>query len=156
MDLDAAALRGFTDLTVALERECRLIGELRCAILRQREAVTRGDSPEVEASIRLASRALLLLQETQRYRATLLQVLVGDPAQPLADLDTRFDGVLPQAFVNARRRVRSSATEVGEEIWGNQGVLLGALRERDAMLRELLTGYRPTSPADYPGATAEG
>src|ERR687898_681788 len=119
MDLDGAALRGFTDLTLALERECRLIGELYRAVLQQREAVDRGDVSGVESSIRLASRALLTLQETQRHRATLLRRLVGDPAQPLADLDTHFDAALPEAFIAVRRRVHSSATEVAEEIWRN-------------------------------------
>lgn len=157
MDLDGTALRGFADLTLALEGECRLIGELSRAILQQREAVARGDVRGVESSIRLASRALLTLQETQRYRATLLQRLVGDPAQPLADLDTHFDAALPDAFLAARRRVQSSATEVAQEVWRNQEVLLGALRERDALLRELLTGSRPTFPAEPPpAATAEG
>lgn len=157
LDLDGAALQGFGDLTLALERECRLIGELYRAILRQRVAVARGDLPGVESSIVLASRALLTLQETQRHRATLLQRLVGDPAQPLADLDTHFDSALPEAFLAARRQVQSSAAEVAEEIWRNQEVLLAALRERDALLRELLTGSRPTAPAEPArGATAEG
>jgi hypothetical protein len=155
-DLDGAALHGFADLTLALERECRLIGELHRAILRQREAVAQGDVPGVESSIRLGSRALLTLQETQRHRATLLRRLVGDPAQPLADLDTHFDAALPETFLAARRQVQSSAAEVAEEIWRNQEVLLGALRERDALLRELLTGSRPTAPVEpAPAATAE-
>jgi hypothetical protein len=157
MDLDGAALRGFGDLTLALERECRLIGELYRAILQQREAIDRGDVSGVESSIRLASRTLLTLQETQRHRATLLRRLVGDPAQPLADLDTHFDATLPEAFLAVRRQVHSSAAEVAEEIWRNQEVLLVALRERDALLRELLTGSRPTDPAEPPpAATAPG
>jgi hypothetical protein len=156
MDLDVAALRGFGDLTLALERECRLIGELHRAILQQREAIDLGDVSGVESSIRLASRALLTLQETQRHRATLLQRLVGDPAQPLADLDTHFDAALPETFLAARRSVQSLAAEVAEEIWHNQEVLLSALRERDALLRELLTGSRPTAPAGPPAAIAEG
>ena len=94
MDLDGPALRGFADLTLALERECRLIEELRQAVLRQREAVPRGDLRGVESSIGLASRALLTLQENRRYRATLLHRLVGDPAHPLADLDRRFEVAL--------------------------------------------------------------
>ncbi len=157
MDLDQTALRGFADLTLALERECRLIGELNRAILQQREAVARGDVRGVESSIRLASRAILTLQETRRHRAMLLQSLVGDPAQPLADLDTHFGAALPETFLAARRLVQSSAADVAEEVWRNQEVLLGALRERDALLRELLTGSRPTSPAEPPSAaTAEG
>ena len=65
---------------------------------------------------------------------------MGDPAQPLADLDARFEAALPEAFLAARRRMQSSATGVAEEVWRNQEVLLGALRERDALLQELLTG----------------
>ena len=157
MDLDGAALRGVADLTLALERECRLIDELHRAVLQQRDAVARGDVPGVESSIRLAGRALLTLQENQRYRATLLRRLVGDPAQPLADLDARFEAVLPETFLAARRRMQSSATEVAEEVWRNQEVLLGALREREALLQELLTGSRPTPPAEpTPAARAEG
>jgi len=156
MDLDGASLRSVADLTLAVERECRLIEELHHAVLRQREAVVHGDVPGVESSIRLASRALLTLQENRRYRATLLQRLVGDPAQPLADLDARFDTVLPEAFLAARRRMQSSATEVAEEVWRNQEVLLGALREREALLQELLSGSRPTTPGDpLPPARAE-
>jgi hypothetical protein len=157
MDLDGAALRDVADLTLGLERECRLIDELHRAVLQQRDAVARGDVPGVESSIRLAGRALLTLQENQRYRATLLQRLVGDPAQPLADLDARFEAVLPETFLAARRRMQSSATEVAEEVWRNQEVLLGALREREALLQELLTGSRPTPPAEPPpAARAEG
>jgi hypothetical protein len=156
MDLDGAALRGFADLTLALDREYRLIGELSRAVLQQRDSVARGDVPAVEASIRLASRALLTLQETQRFRATLLQRLVGDPAQPLAELDTHFDTALPETFLAARQRVRSSATEVAEQVWRTQEALLGALRERDALLRELLTGSRPMAPAEPPPASIAG
>jgi hypothetical protein len=152
MDLDGAALRGVADLTLALERECRLIDGLHHAVLQQREAVAQGDMPGVESSIRLASRALLTLQENQRYRATLLHRLVGDPAQPLADLDARFEATLPETFLSARRRMRSSATEVAEEVWRNQAVLLDALRERDALLQELLTGSRPTLSTEPPPA----
>lgn len=150
MDLDGAALRGVADLTLALERECRLIDQLHRAVLQQREAVARGDVPGVESSIRLASRALLTLQENQRYRATLLQGLVGDPAQPLADLDALFETALPETFLTARRRMQSSATEVANEVWHNQEVLLSALRERDALLQELLTGSRPTPSTEMP------
>ena len=102
MDLDGSALRAVTDLTLALDRECRLIEELRRAVLQQREAVERGDVAGVESSIRLASRSLLTLQENQRHRSTLLRRLVGDPAQPLAELDERFESALPAAFLAAR------------------------------------------------------
>jgi hypothetical protein len=157
MDLDGTALRGFADLTLALERECRLIEELRQAVLRQREAVPRGDLRAVESSIGLAGRALLTLQENRRYRATLLQRLVGDPAHPLADLDRRFDAELPEAFLAARSRMQSTAAGVAEEVWRNQEVLLAALRERDALLQELLTGSRPTESREDlpPAATGE-
>jgi hypothetical protein len=155
MDLDGSALRGVADLTLALERECRMIEELRHAVLQQREAVTGGDVSAVESSIALASRALLTLQENQRYRATVLRRLVGDPAQPLADLDSRFDAALPQPFLAARSRMFGSATEVAEEIWRNQELLLGALRERDVLLQELLTGSRPT-PTEPPASRSEG
>jgi hypothetical protein len=158
MDLDGMALRGFADLTLALERECRLIEELRHAVVRQREAVPLGDVRGMESSIGLASRALLTLQENRRYRATLLQRLVGDPAQPLADLDRRFDTALPEPFLAARRRMQTTAAGVAQEVWRNQEVLLAALRERDALLQELLTGSRPTAPRSEPtpDARAEG
>jgi hypothetical protein len=158
MDLDGPALRGVADLTVALEQECRLIDELYRAVLLQREAVARGDVTGVESSIRLAGRALLTLQETLRHREALLRRLVGDPAQPLADLEARFDAPLPESFIAVRRQVRSSATGVAQEVWRNQEVLLRALRERDALLQELLTGSRPLSTAGEqpPGSTPEG
>jgi hypothetical protein len=156
MDLDGAALRAIGELTVALDRECRLIDELHRAVLQQREAVSRGDQGGVESSLRLAGRALLTLQETRRHRATLLNRLVGDPAQPLADLDARFETRLPVSFLVARERVQSSAAGVAEEVWRNQETLLEALRKRDAMLQELLTGSRPTPAAEPPAATAEG
>jgi hypothetical protein len=156
MDLDATVLRGLTDLTLAVQQEGRLIEALRQAILRQREAVALGDVPGVESSARLAGRALLTLQEARRHRATVLQRLVGDPGQPLQDLETRFDSPLPERFVAARHSMRRAATETAEEVWRNQELLLSALRERDALLQELLTGSRPASPAPGPGATAEG
>ncbi len=155
MDLDGSALRAVTDLTLALDRECRLIEDLRRAVLQQREAVECGDVAGAESSIRLASRSLLTLQENQRHRATLLRRLVGDPAQPLAELDGRFDTALPAAFLAAREKMRASAADVAAEVWRNQEVLLAALRERDAMLQELLTGMRPSSAGEPPGATPE-
>ena len=156
MDLDSGALRAIGELTVALDRECRLIDELHRAVLQQREAVSRGDQPGVESSLRLAGRALLTLQETRRIRATLLHRLVGDPAQPLADLDARFETSLPASFLAARERMLRSAAGVAEEVWRNQETLLGALRKRDALLQELLTGSRPTSLEEPPAARAEG
>jgi hypothetical protein len=153
MDLDGPALRGFADLTLALERECRLIEELQQAVVRQREAVPQGDVRGMESSIRQASRTLLTLQENRRYRATLLQRLVGDPAHPLADLERRFEAALPETFVAARLRMQTSAAGVAEEVWRNQAVLLAALREREALLQELLSGIRPTlSSAEAPPA----
>jgi hypothetical protein len=156
MDLDGEALRAIGELTVALDRECRLIDDLHRAVLQQREAVSRGDRPGVESSLRLAGRALLTLQETRRTRATLLHRLVGDPAQPLADLDARFGTSLPASFLAARERMLRTAAGVAEEVWCNQETLLGALRKRDALLQELLTGSRPTSAEGPAGATAEG
>ena len=156
MDLDGAALRAIGELTVVLDRECRLIDELHRAVLQQREAVSRGDQVGVESSLRLAGRALLTLQEARRHRATLLNRLVGDPAQPLADLDGRFETGLPASFLAARARVQSSAAGVAEEVWRNQETLLGALRKRDALLQELLTGSPPTPSEEPPAATVEG
>ena len=108
----------------------------------------------MESSLRLAGRALLTLQETRRHRGTLLHRLVGDPAQPLADLDARFETRLPAPFLAARERVQGSAAGLAEEIWRNQETLLGALRKRDALLQELLTGSRPTPAEESPGATS--
>jgi hypothetical protein len=118
--------------------------------------VSRGDQGGVESSLRLAGRALLTLQETRRHRATLLDRLVGDPAQPLADLDARFETSLPASFLTARAQVLSSAAGVAEEVWRNQETLLEGLRKRDALLQELLTGSRPTPSEEPPAATAEG
>jgi hypothetical protein len=155
MDLDAGALRGFTDLTLAVQQEGRLLEGLRRAVLQQRDAVVAGDKPAVETSVRLASRALLTLQEARRHRAAVLQRLVGDPAQPLLDIHTKFEAPLPEAFLGARSTMRRSATEVGDDVWRTQELLLAALRERDALLQELLTGSRPAPPAES-DATAEG
>jgi hypothetical protein len=155
MDLDAGALRGFTDLTLAVQQEGRLLEGLRRAVLQQRDAVVAGDVPAVETSVRLASRALLTLQEARRHRAAVLQRLVGDPAQPLLDIDTKFETPLPEAFLAARSSMRRSATEAADDVWRTQELLLGTLRERDALLQELLTGSRPAAP-NHPGATAGG
>jgi hypothetical protein len=155
MDLDATALRGFTDLTLAVEQERRLLEALRRAVPQQREAVVHGDVPGLESSARLAGRALLTLQEARRHRSAVLQRLVGDPGQPLLEIDTRFETPLPESFLAARSSMRRSATETAEDVWRNQELLLAALRERDALLQELLTGSRPARPGQ-PGATAEG
>ncbi len=156
MDLDHAALRGFTDLTLAVRQESRLLEALRTAVLQQRQAVEQGDVAGVESSVRLAGRALLTLQEARRHRTAVLQRLVGDPAQPLVDIDARFDTPLPETFVAARGSMRRIATDTAEEVWRNQELLQGTLRERDALLRELLTGSRPTAPEPPHDATAEG
>ena len=155
MDLDPVALRDFTDLTLAVQQEGRQLEALRSAVLQQREAVVQGDLPAVEASVRLAGRALLTLQEARRHRAAVLQRLVGDPAQPLMDLDTRFETPLPEGFLAARSGLRRLATETAEDVWRNQELLLAALRERDALLQELLTGSRPAG-RERSGPTAEG
>ena len=157
MHLDAEALLDVADLTCALERECRMLDELHRAVLQQREAVALGDAPGVESSNRLAGRALLTLQENRRHRATLLQRMVGDLAQPLADLEAHFDTALQEPFLAARRRMQSSANVVAGEVCRNQEVLLGVLRERDAMLQQLLTGSRARPSAEQRSAArAEG
>ncbi len=156
MDLDAAALRGFADLTMAVQQEGRLVEALRNAVLQQREAVALGDLSGVESSVRLAGRALLTLQEARRHRAAVLQRLVGDPAQPLQEIDARFDSPLPEAFQQAMGSMRRTAAETAEEVWRNQELLLGALRERDALLQELLTGSRPAHPERARESSAEG
>jgi hypothetical protein len=140
VDLDGTALRGVADLTAALERERRLIEELRRAMLAQRDALAGRDGAAVEASIGAANRALLTLHETRRRRAALLLGLVGDSTKPLDELDAHFGHGLPESFVSARREVRLSAAAVAEEVWRNQEVLLSALRERDGLLQALLSG----------------
>ena len=156
MDLDGPALRHMADLTIALERECRLIEELHRAVLDQRDAMARGDAQAVDASIRAAGRALLTLQETRRSRAELLESLVGDASQPLSELEARFEPGLPESFLAARREVHRSATAVARDAWRNQEVLLGALKARDAMVQELLSGSRPIlSPEPPPGSREE-
>ena len=147
MDLDVTAIRGFADLTVAVRQEARLLEVFRRAALQQREAVGLADAAGLESSLRLAGRALLTLREARRHRATVLQRLVGDPAQPLAELEARFDSPLPEPFLTARGEMRRVAIETAEAVWRNQELLLSALRERDALLQELLTGSRPTLPA---------
>jgi hypothetical protein len=155
MDLDERALRRVSDLTTALERECRLIAELHRAVLSQREAVARGDGSAVEASIVAAGRALLTLQETRRSRAALLEGLVGDPSQPLSGLEAHFDPGLPVSFIAALREVQQSAIAVRRDIRRNEEWLAGALKARDALVQELLTGSRPESPPEAPFASRE-
>jgi hypothetical protein len=155
MDLDAAALRGFTDLTLAVQQEGRLVEALRDAVLQQRTAVALGDVRGVECSVRLAGRALLTLQEARRHRAAVLQRLVGDPAQPLQQIDGQFDSPLPEPFQQALGSMRRTATETAEEVRRNQELLLGALRKRDALLQELLTGSWP-APPEHPADSSAG
>jgi hypothetical protein len=124
----------------ATDRECRVLEELRHAILEQREAVARGDTPSLDSSIRLAGRALLTLQENWGYRETLLRRLMDDAARSPGELDPRLEPALREAFLVARRRMQTLAAGVAEDVCRNQEVLLAALRERDALLLELLRG----------------
>lgn len=115
------------ELTVLLDREGRLVGTLRDALARQRSGVAHDDRAAVEASTAEVGRIVSVLELAGRTRVRLVGALTGDMAFPLARLEERVPGPLPEGFLRARAALREAARGAAVEADINHAVLCRAV-----------------------------
>jgi hypothetical protein len=144
--------RKLVELTGLLEQECRLIDELRQALLRQRAGVAGDDSEVIETSVQAVGRTLLTLDEARRRRSELLGVITGQGDAPLAELEARLGRALPGALSRARESVRRAAEAAAREVAINQHILRRALEAGDAFLQQLFASATDPMPVYTPAA----
>ena len=139
-------------LTRALEHECRLVEDLRRALLRQREGIAADDREMVEASVHAMCRTILVLEEARRGRIALTELL-GGPVPP-ADLEHTLAAVLPPSFRAARAALRAAAQATAREVATNQNCLRLTLQADDAFLQQLFSSLTDPMPVYGTGAAA--
>jgi hypothetical protein len=142
------------DLTRALELECRLIDDLRTALLRQREGIAADDPAMIEASVHAVGRTLLTMEEARRRRIA-LTTLLGVGEVSLDELERTLGHLLPADFRAAREAVRRSAEATAREVAINQNILRRAIQAGDAFLQQLFSSVADPMPAYTPGPAAE-
>jgi hypothetical protein len=154
MDNHTVRLRELTDL---LQAELRLVGELRDALVRQRAGVAGDDRAIVETSLDEIGRAVFALRETRGHRAAVVGAITGDPGFPLARLEERVPGALPEALRRVRGELREAAQSATVEVNINHAVLRRAVEAGETFLQSLFAsaadppaGYGAGPPAGAP------
>ena len=142
------------ELTRALDLECRLIDDLRAALLRQREGIAADDPEMIEASVQAVGRTLLTMEEARRRRVS-LTTLLGVGEVSLDELERTLGHHLPSDFRIAREAVRRSAEATAREVAINQNILRRAIQAGDAFLQQLFSSVADPMPAYTPGPAAE-
>ncbi len=115
-------------LVEAIEVECRLLGELRSVLRRQREGVARDDLEVLDESVVAAHRVMHTLGEARRRRRTLIGLLAPAEDTPLDELDAALGPRMTAELAAMRSRLHEQARRVAREIETNQRVLSAALR----------------------------
>jgi hypothetical protein len=141
------------DLTAALQRELRLIEDLRQALLRQRAGVAADDAEAIDTSVQVVGRTLLTLDSARRRRMEIVASLLGTEDAPLTQLERRLGGELPASLMAARAAVERAAA-AAQEVAINQQVLRRALEAGDAFLQQLFASTADPMPAYAPGPRA--
>lgn len=135
-------MNAVADLQRAFELERALVADLRRALLAQRDAVATDDTAEVDASVAVIGRTLLVLDEARRRRTAILALATGHRVQTLAEFE-REPGV-PADLLASAGSLRSEAEAVMRDVRINQHILRGALDAADAFLQQLFAAIDPT------------
>lgn len=138
-------------LVTALADEATAIDQLREALLAQRAGIAADDPAEVDASIDLIGRRLLLVDEARRRRAMVAEELAGEETTALDRLEAVAMPADRTALGTARDAVRQAARRAAQEAAINQRILRGALAAGDAFLQQLFAAATPREPV-YRGA----
>jgi hypothetical protein len=154
--LDPPLVRArLAELVQALELEARHVGELREALVRQREAVATSQAEQVNATVDTIARMLVALEEARRRRGTLLQELTGDPGTRLEQLQSSIPFPLPASTIAARAALAEAAQGVAREVAINREVLRRAVEAGEAFLQALFSSAVEPSPCYGAGPAEE-
>ena len=145
---------GFGSLAGALNRETKLLSDLRVILKTQREAVSAEDLAGVDDTIFSAQRIFRTLAEARTQRRTLLEILSGNPDLPLSDVESALGPGITPEVVEALEDLRVVALELSGDLEVNRQVLKGAIQSGEDLLHAL-TGAENEDPGTYgPGAEA--
>jgi FlgN protein len=131
-----AAIDTFT-LADALETECRLLGDLRAVLQRQREGVASDDATAVDDSVIAAHRVMRTLDEARKQRRAVIGILAADEDTPLTDLDTVLGARMTPRVATAATQLQSQAKLVAREIDVNRRILRAAMEQGDRFMKAL-------------------
>ncbi|MDM7913673.1 MAG: flagellar export chaperone FlgN [Candidatus Eisenbacteria bacterium] len=139
--------RGVDDLISLLQRETRLIIELREVLIRQRAAVGAQDPDGVQASIEGVGRIVTMLAEARTRRSRAIQSLGISPSpSTLSQLETALGVDLPLPLLQARAALTREARSVVTEVSINRTVLRRAVETGEAFLQALFSCLSDPSP----------
>ena len=136
----------------ALETECRVLGELREALARQRAGVAADDVEDLDAATHAVARTLLTLEEVRRRRERLVEAMTGATGGSLAAVSESIGPSL--SFGHMRETLRSTAELVIRDLALTQAVLRGALRSGEKYLQSMLSASTGPRPSFAPAGAA--
>jgi hypothetical protein len=128
---------GIGALGSALERETKLLNDLRSVLRQQREAVSTEDLAGVDDTIFSAQRILRTLAEARVKRRTLLEIHGIDPEIPMDDLEEALGPRGSPGMSDAIRTLKSVARKLTDDLDVNRRVLDSAIRSGDTLIRIL-------------------
>jgi hypothetical protein len=134
-------------LAEALDTECRLLGDLRSVLQRQREGIASDDADAVDQSVVAANRVMRTLDEARKKRRTVVGILAAAEDTPLDELDDVLGPRMTQQLANARARLHDQAKIVARDIEVNRRILRAAM-DHGARFMQALCGV-PAQPSSY-------
>jgi hypothetical protein len=135
-----------------LETECRVLGDLREALARQRAGVAADDVEGLDAATHAVARTLLTLEEVRRRREHLVKAMTGVPGGSLTAASASIGPSLTLAHM--RETLRSTAEQVIADLALTQNVLRGALRSGEKYLQSMLSASSGPRPSYAPAGPA--
>jgi FlgN protein len=148
-----ASIDAFT-LADALDAECRLLGDLRSVLEKQRDGVARDDAEAVDDSVIAAHRVMRTLDEARKRRRTVVGILSADEDTPLTDLDAALGSLMTPQLQIARARLHDEAQRVAREIEVNRRILRAAMEHGDRFMKAICGG--PPAPSSYESSARPG
>lgn len=131
-------------MTLTLNHETRLIGELREELLKQRSAVSANDTEAVYDGIQSISRILMMLERARTLRREVPGPLAGDDSLPDAEQRSAHEAGLG-AVEDARRRLASAAGELAQQLTINHTILKRAAETGEALIKTLFSSLEQTA-----------
>lgn len=138
-DEAACALASHRELAETLEREGRLLHELREALIQQRAAVAASDAKAVDSRTETIGRILWTLGEARSLRRRMISGIAGEDALSLDQLERWYGPALPARLSASRVDLRRAAEAVAIEVSINRAVLKRATEIGDGFLQALFS-----------------
>jgi hypothetical protein len=115
------------ELARRLRSELRLVGALRDALARQREGIAGRDGDAMLTTAREVGGIVHELVTARRRRVRLVGAITGDEGCPLARLEERLEGPLPEEFLRARAALRAAGDGAAADVRMSRAVVRCAL-----------------------------